>query len=69
MIKERIRLLQNELSGGEAALITSEPGRFYYAGFPSSAGCVAVTRKRAVFFIDFRYYEKAAKTVTDCGIS
>lgn len=66
MIKERIRLLQNELNGGEAALITSEPGRFYYTGFPSSAGCVAVTRKRAVFFIDFRYYEKAAKTVTDC---
>lgn len=66
MIKERIRLLQNELIGGEAALITSEPGRFYYTGFTSSAGCVAVTRKRAVFFIDFRYYEKAAKTVTDC---
>lgn len=66
MIKERIRLLQNELDIGEAALITSEPGRFYYTGFTSSAGCVAVTRKRAVFFIDFRYYEKAAKTVTDC---
>lgn len=66
MIKERIRLLQNELDIGEAALITSEPGRFYYTGFTSSAGCVAVTSKRAVFFIDFRYYEKAAKTVTDC---
>ena len=66
MIKERIRLLQNELDIGEAALITSEPGRFYYTGFTSSAGCVAVTRKRAVFFIDFRYYEKAVKTVTDC---
>lgn len=58
--------MQNELDIGEAALITSEPGRFYYTGFTSSAGCVAVTRKRAVFFIDFRYYEKAAKTVTDC---
>ena len=58
--------MQNELDIGEAALITSEPGRFYYTGFTSSAGCVAVTRKRAVFFIDFRYYEKAAKTVTEC---
>ena len=58
--------MQNELDIGEAALITSEPGRFYYTGFTSSAGCVAVTRKRAVFFIDFRYYEKAVKTVTDC---
>lgn len=68
MIKSRIEFLQSSLKEGEAALISSEADRLYYTGFPSSAGYVAVTREKAVFLIDFRYYEKAKMTVNSCEV-
>ena len=68
MIKKRIEFLQNSLNEGEAALISSRPNRLYYTGFASSAGYVAVTRERAVFLIDFRYFEKAKLTVESCEV-
>ena len=37
-------------------------------GFNSSAGTVLVTRTKAVFFIDFRYFEKAKQTVNSCEV-
>ena len=68
MIKTRIEALQNNLQDGEAALISSDADRLYYTGFPSSAGYVAVTRERALFLIDFRYFEKAESSVDSCEV-
>ena len=68
VIKERIINLQNILNDGEAFLITSGSNRFYLTGFNSSAGAVYVSRKSAVFFIDFRYYEKAKNTIDSCQV-
>ena len=63
MIKERIERLQAHLEEGEAVLIESYPNRLYFTGFSSSAGAVLISRSKARFLIDFRYYEKAKKTV------
>ena len=68
MIKDRIAFLQNELKDNEAALISSYANRLYYTGFSSSAGYVAVTKSGAWFLIDFRYFEKAKKTVESCEV-
>ena len=68
MIKTRIEFLQNNLKEGEAALISSDANRLYYTGFHSSAGYVAVTRQKAIFLIDFRYFEKAKQTVDSCEV-
>lgn len=68
MIKKRIEFLQSNLKEDEAALISSDADRLYYTGFHSSAGYVAVTRGKAVFLIDFRYFEKAKQTVDSCEV-
>lgn len=68
MIKARIEFLQSNLKDSEAALISSDADRLYFTGFASSAGYVAVTREKAVFLIDFRYYEKAKRTVKSCEV-
>lgn len=68
MIKERILKLQNILNDNEAFLISSGPNRFYLTGFNSSAGTVLITKAKAVFFIDFRYFEKAKSTVNSCDV-
>ena len=68
MIKDRIAFLQNELKDNEAALISSHANRLYYTGLSSSAGYVAVTKGGAWFLIDFRYFEKAKKTVESCEV-
>lgn len=62
MIK-RIEKLQNQLEKTEATLITGGSNRFYLTGFHSSAGLILITREKAVFLIDFRYYEKAKAVV------
>ncbi|MBQ4119033.1 MAG: aminopeptidase P family protein [Clostridia bacterium] len=62
MIK-RIEKLQNQLEKHEAALITGGSNRFYLTGFHSSAGLILITCEKAVFLIDFRYYEKAKAVV------
>lgn len=68
MIKERIIKLQETLQDSQAFLITSGSNRFYLTGFNSSAGSVLITRQKAVFFIDFRYFEKAKQTVSSCDV-
>ncbi len=68
MIKERIEKLQNALNDAEAFLITSGANRLYLTGFNSSAGVIYISQKSAVFFIDFRYYEKAKNTVSSCTV-
>ncbi|MCL2054223.1 MAG: Xaa-Pro peptidase family protein [Oscillospiraceae bacterium] len=49
-------------------LITSDINRRYFTGFKSSAGMLAVFRNTSYLLIDFRYYEKAKSTVTDCSV-
>lgn len=68
MIQGRIQALQQHLQPGEALLVESGPNRQYLTGFASSAGSVVLTRERAVFFIDFRYVEKARQVVKTCEV-
>ena len=68
MFKERVERIQSALEPGQALLVTGETHRFYFTGFHSSAGSVLITPNEAVFLIDFRYYEKAAATVTGCRV-
>lgn len=67
-MKERVKRLAELLSENEAMLITSNQNRFYFTGFPSSAGMVVITHGEARLFIDFRYYEKAKKSVDSCSV-
>ena len=58
--------LMNELPMSvDAALITDDVNRRYFTGMKSSAGTVLVTREKAYLIIDFRYIEKAQKTVKE----
>ena len=68
MIKNRILKLQEVLKDGEAFWVSSGSNRFYLTGFNSSAGSVFITPKKAVFFIDFRYFEKAKEVVSSCEV-
>ncbi len=43
----------------QSALIGDTVNRLYLSGFKSSAGYLLITRQRAYFLIDFRYFEKA----------
>lgn len=63
-----IQKLQNELKAGEAMLIISGANRLYFSGLKSSAGILFVTKDSADFLIDFRYYEKAIKSVHICNV-
>ena len=69
-----IEKLMARLSGlkdgaqGEAALITSDRNRFYFTGFPSSAGALLVLKDAAYFMTDFRYGEAAAKSIHGCEV-
>ena len=51
-----------------AAIITSDANRFYATGFGSSTGTLFITKERAYFLVDARYYEKAAEVVRDCKV-
>lgn len=50
----------------DAALITSDINRRYFTGMKSSAGMVLLFKECAYLIIDFRYIEKARKTVANC---
>lgn len=52
----------------DAALILSDVNRQYFLDFHSSAGVLLVTRKKAYFIIDFRYFEIAKKSVRGCEV-
>ena len=47
----------------DCALITSDINRRYFTGMKSSAGIIAAFREKSYLIIDFRYIEKARKTV------
>lgn len=67
MIK-RIQAIQNLLQAGEGVLVTNPANRFYFTGFHSSAGIFFISKNKAVFLIDFRYYEKAKKQIKHCEV-
>lgn len=64
-MESKIETLRGQLGIGECALITSGSDRYYLTGFHSSAGTVLVTKEFAIFFVDFRYYEKACLVIHD----
>ncbi|MGN0665037.1 MAG: M24 family metallopeptidase [Huintestinicola sp.] len=64
----RIEKLQKKLPENACALITSDINRRYFTRMKSSAGVLLVSAARAVLLIDFRYFEKASETVTDCEV-
>ena len=68
MYKERVERIQSALEPGQALLVTGDTHRYYFTGFHSSAGSVLFTPDETVFLIDFRYYERAAATVTGCRV-
>lgn len=45
----------------DALLITSNENRFWYSGFSSTAGFILVTKTKAFFILDNRYFEAANK--------
>lgn len=64
----RIERLQSSIPADACAMITSDVNRRYFTGMKSSAGVVLVFPDYACLLIDFRYYEKASETVTDCEV-
>lgn len=64
-----IELLKHQMKGScECALITSAVNRRYFTGMKSTAGTVVVFPDAAYLIIDFRYIERARKTVKDCEV-
>lgn len=59
----RIKIIKDNLDDNQALLITNGPSRLYFTGFQSSAGVLLITKSSSVFFIDFRYFEKAKKSI------
>lgn len=65
----RIEKLVKELPETiDCAVITSDINRRYFTGMKSSAGTLLVFKEKAYLIIDFRYFEKASKTVEDCEV-
>ncbi len=68
MFNKRIEGLKEILEENTALLIMDDTNRFYFSGMHSSAGYLLITPKNAYFLIDFRYIEKARKTVTSAEV-
>ncbi len=64
----KIKEIQNLLNEESCALISSDVNRFYLCEFPSSAGNIIITKNSATLLIDFRYFEKAKKTVKNMDV-
>ncbi|NLZ45704.1 MAG: aminopeptidase P family protein [Clostridiales bacterium] len=66
---DRIQKLISRLPDNiDMAIITSDVSRRYFTGMKSSAGTLVVFKEKAYLIIDFRYIEKAMKTVVDCDV-
>lgn len=60
MIYDRINRLMGFIPHGtDAVIIHTSANRFYFTGFISSDGVLIVTKKRALYFLDGRYYGAA----------
>lgn len=64
----RIKEIQKILPSDTCALITSDVNRLYFSGFSSSAGSILITKENATLLIDFRYFEKAQKSVKNMDV-
>lgn len=64
----KFEALFSELKDCESIFITSDINRRYYSGMKSTAGQILAFPDKAYLLIDFRYIEKARKTVTDCEV-
>ncbi|MDD7185187.1 MAG: aminopeptidase P family protein [Oscillospiraceae bacterium] len=62
------RLFENLPEDVDSVLITSDINRRYFSGMKSSAGTVIAFREKAYLVIDFRYIEKARKTVKNLEV-
>lgn len=60
---KKLQKIQGLLTEDTAALFYTEIARKYLTGFSSSLGYLFVTPKKAVLFVDGRYYEAATKKV------
>lgn len=66
---EKFEKLFNNLSSDiDCALITSDINRRYFCGMKSSAGYIVAFREKSYLLIDFRYFEKAQATVSNCEV-
>ncbi len=45
-----------------------DSNRYYLSGFNSSAGILIISKNKAVFLIDFRYFEKAKEVVRSASV-
>lgn len=52
----------------DCAIITDDVNRRYFTSMKSSAGTLVVFPEKSYFIIDFRYIEKARKTITACEV-
>lgn len=60
----KLEILQSRISDiADCGIITDDVNRRYFTGMKSSAGTLLVFPDESVFVIDFRYIEKARKTV------
>lgn len=62
------KLMERLPEGSDCAIITSDINRRYFSGMKSSAGVILCFKRKSYLIIDFRYIEKARKTVTDCEV-
>ncbi|MGN1411393.1 MAG: aminopeptidase P family protein [Oscillospiraceae bacterium] len=62
------KLMKSIPEDSDCAIITSDINRRYFSGMKSSAGTILCFKDIAYLIIDFRYIEKAKKSVTDCEV-
>ncbi len=60
--------MQSYLEKEQAVILFDLPNRIYFSGFSSSAGAVVITKQNAFLLVDFRYFEKAEKTVKNLKV-
>ncbi len=65
---DRIKKISELLADDEALIVESDSNRFYLTGFHSSAGLLLICKLYAYLLVDFRYYEKAKRTVSNCNV-
>lgn len=69
MSMNKLEILQSRISGiADCGIITDDVNIRYFTGMKSSAGTLLVFPDSSVFIIDFRYIEKAKKTVKNCEV-
>ena len=62
------KLCSRVTEAADCAVITDDVNRRYFTAMKSSAGTLVAFPEKAYFIIDFRYIEKAKKTVTACEV-